>query len=291
MTQIPNMIFLVPLYKTPLNSPVAYYLRQKPLLVSFLYRKYRANYNSCIYIPSHPVCKWQCVCMRMCLSVHSGSFICILSQAGRQAGFWQGPELWNGLSLQFCRWLDQPIPLYLAEGSPNPIAAVLFCEILFHFTTLTDKKRAHTLVPAQKTPRHIYLAEQKHRENNLYGTWICLNAHIVSCKYNHLHIYTFFHTRALTQCTAERSHTHTHPCTRACHLRRHTDTNPIIRARRWQTTQPWVVVKTKAIHILRNERSVQLTLFLPCSPDSPLSFLLQIICTRKPSIFLQLCDF
>lgn len=133
-----------------------YYLRQKLLLVSFLYRKCRACYSSCIYIPSHPVCKWQCVCMRMCLSVHSGSFICILSQAGRQAGFWQGPELWNGLSLQFCRWLDQPIPLYLAEGSPNPIAAVLFCEILFHFTTLMDKKRACTLVPAQDPMPHLF---------------------------------------------------------------------------------------------------------------------------------------
>ncbi len=93
-----------------------------------------------LYIPSQTVCKYQCACMHVCVSAHSGSFICILSQAGRQAGFWQGPELWNGLSLQFCRWLDQPIPLYLAEGSPNPTAAVPFCEILFHFTTLTDKK-------------------------------------------------------------------------------------------------------------------------------------------------------
>lgn len=90
-------------------------------------------------IHPQPDCKYHCACMHVCVSVHSGSFICILSQAGRQAGFWQGPELWNGLSSQFCRWLDQPIPLYLAEGSPNPTAAVPFCEILFHFTTLTDK--------------------------------------------------------------------------------------------------------------------------------------------------------
>lgn len=82
-------------------------------------------------------------------------------QAGKQAGFWQGPELWNGLSLQFCRWLDQPIPLYLAEGSSNPTAAVPFCEILFHFTTLTDNKAcAHTLCQPE-TPFLINLA--KHR--------------------------------------------------------------------------------------------------------------------------------
>lgn len=102
--------------------------------------------------------------------------------------------------------------------------------------------------------------------------------------------YMFFFSQTCATCFAHK-HTATlassHQCTRACHLRRHTDTNPIIRARRWQTTQPWVVVKTKAIHILRNERSVQLTLHLPLYPV----FLLQIICTRKPPIFLQLCDF
>ena len=153
----------------------------------------------------------------------------------------------------------------------------------------------HARLCQPKTPCHIYLAEREQRENSVSAVWKRLNAHSLSCswKYNHLHVYVctffffFFHVpRAQTH-----THTSTHQRTRACHLRRHTDTNPIIRARHWQTTQPWVVVKTKAIHILRNERSVQLTLSLPLSPVSPLSFLLQIICTRKPSIFLQLCDF
>lgn len=182
----------------------------------------RACYSSCIYIPSHPVCKCQCVCMRMCLSVHSGCFICILSQAGRQAGFWQGPELWNGLSLQFCRWLDQPILLFLAEGSPNPIAAVLFCEILFHFTTLTDKKRAYTLVPAQDPMPHLFSWTEAEK-NCVSGIQKCLNTHIVSpsCKYSHLHIYTFFHTHAFAQRTAEHTHTPKHTCMPLTQTHRH----------------------------------------------------------------------
>lgn len=154
----------------------------------------------------------------------------------------------------------------------------------------------HTRLCQPKTPCHIYSANGS-REKTLH---VCGNVemhmHIVepSWKYNRPYAYTFFpHPCSLCltrKHTATRTSAHTHRYTRACHLRRHTDTNPIIRARRWQTTQPWVVVKTKAIHILRNERSVWLTLFLPLSPISPLSFLLQIICTRKPSIFLQLCD-
>lgn len=111
-----------------------------------------------LYIRSQTACKYQCVCMRVCkcafmeLHLYSKSS----RQAGRQAGFWQGPELWNGLSLQFCRWLDQPIPLYLAEGSPNPTAAAPFCEILFHFTTLTDKK-ACTHTCASPRPHSTFI--------------------------------------------------------------------------------------------------------------------------------------
>lgn len=108
-----------------------YLVRQKPPLVSFLYTNHSATLA--LYIPAT-----LSVSVRVCVSAFRQHHL--YSKSSRQAGFWQGPELWNGLFLQFCRWLDQPIPLYLAEGSPNPTAAVPFCEILFQFTTLTDKK-------------------------------------------------------------------------------------------------------------------------------------------------------
>lgn len=136
-----NMDFLLPLCESTLKTDLCVWNSLiTPTGFISPQKTQRLLTTLTLYIPGQTVCKYQCACMHVCVSVHSGSFICILSQAGRQAGFWQGPELWNGLSLQFCRWLDQPIPLYLAEGSPNPTAAVPFCEILFNFTTLTDKK-------------------------------------------------------------------------------------------------------------------------------------------------------
>lgn len=207
----------------------------------------------------------------MCVGVHWGSFICILRQAGRrasrqagrQAGFWQSQELWNRLSLQFCCWLDQPIPLYLAKGSPNPTATVTSCEILFHFTTLTDKK-ACTRLCQPETPCHIHLVNRS-REKTVD---LAVSKNVLI----HMHSQPLKNIIAPPASMCSFPCTQTRPRTRACHLHRHIDTSPIIRARRWQTTQPWVVVKTKAIHILRNKRSVQLTLCLPLSPNSPSAF-------------------